>query len=91
MCKVLILSYLPVTIALVFDRNRQCHIYPFNKGEPTTGHAAVRTHTEVKRQAFEVCTNKEAGKKVLLLLLCIQINICIFTNFMTACSKLKIK
>ncbi|XP_044169373.1 uncharacterized protein LOC114951105 isoform X2 [Acropora millepora] len=45
------------------NRNRQCHVYPFNKGEPTTGHAAVRTHTEVKRQAFEVCTNKEAGKK----------------------------
>ena len=45
-------------------RNRQCHIYPFNKSEPSTGHAATRTHAELKKQALEVCANKEAGKKV---------------------------
>lgn len=50
-----------------FLRKRQCHIYPFNEDEPSTGHAAVRTHSEVKRQAMEVCSNKEAGKKVYLL------------------------
>lgn len=46
------------------NSRRRCHVYPFNKAfAATTGHAGLRNHGEVKKQALEALRQKSQGKK----------------------------